>query len=222
VTRLVLVRHGESNTTVARTIGGYRTCRGLSPLGRKQAEALADRLARTGEVRADALLASNFPRAIETAELIASALGDLPVVVDPEVGEHDPGPECDGLTFQEFIDRHGMPDWEGDPYAVTFPGGETLADFHHRIGRAFHDIVEAHDGETVVVVCHGGVIDAAFRTLLHLPMAGAFELRTANTSLTELLRVRTGRWQLVRYNDAAHLEGLPAETASAASTVVDG
>jgi asparagine synthase (glutamine-hydrolysing) len=37
VTRFVLVRHGESNATVARTIGGYRTCRGLSPLGRKQA-----------------------------------------------------------------------------------------------------------------------------------------------------------------------------------------
>jgi 2,3-bisphosphoglycerate-dependent phosphoglycerate mutase len=212
VTRFVLVRHGESNTTVARTIGGYRTCRGLSPLGRKQAEALADRLARTGEAEADVLVSSSFPRAIETAELIAPALRDLPVVVDPAVGEHDPGPECDGLSFQDFFDRHGMPDWEGDPHAVTFPGGETLADFHHRIGRAFHDLDVAHDGQTVVVVCHGGVIDAAFRFLLHLPMSGGFELRTVNTSLTELRQVRPGRWQLVRYNDAAHLEGLPTET----------
>jgi probable phosphoglycerate mutase len=212
VTRFVLVRHGESNTTVARTIGGHRTCRGLSPLGRKQAEALADRLARTGEVEADALVSSSFPRAIETAELIAPALGDLPIVIDPAMGEHDPGPECDGLSFQEFLDRHGMPDWESDPFAVTFPGGETLADFHHRIGRAFHDLESAHDGKTVVVVCHGGVVDAAFRSLLHLPMTGGFELRTVNTSLTELRRVRPGRWRLVRYNDAAHLEGLPTET----------
>jgi 2,3-bisphosphoglycerate-dependent phosphoglycerate mutase len=212
VTRLVLVRHGESNTTVARTIGGYRTCRGLSPLGRKQADALADRLARTGEVGADVLVSSNFPRAIETAELLAPALHDLPIVVDPAVGEHDPGPECDGLSFQDFLDLHGMPDWESDPFAVTFPGGETLADFHHRIGRAFHELDAAHDGKTVVVVCHGGVVDAAFRFLLHLPMSGGFELRTVNTSLTELRRVRAGRWQLVRYNDAAHLEGLPTET----------
>jgi probable phosphoglycerate mutase len=212
VTRLVLVRHGESNTTVARTIGGYRTCRGLSPLGRKQAEALADRLIRTGEVDADVLVSSNFPRAIETAEVIAPALHDLPVIVDPAVGEHDPGPECDGLSFQDFLDRHGMPDWESDPFAVTFPGGETLADFHYRVGRAVHELVAAHDGKTVVVVCHGGVIDAAFRFLLHLPMSGGFELRTVNTSLTELRRVRPGRWQLVRYNDAAHLEGLPTET----------
>ena len=212
MTRFVLVRHGESNTTVARTIGGYRTCRGLSPLGRKQADALADRLARTREVDADVLVSSRFPRAIETAELIAPALRDLPIVVDPAVGEHDPGPECDGLSFEEFLDRHGMPDWESDPFAVTFPGGETLADFHHRVGRAFHDLEDAHDGKTVVVVCHGGVVDAAFRFLLHLPMTGGFELRTVNTSLTELRRVRPGRWQLVRYNDAAHLEGLPTET----------
>lgn len=212
MTRFVLVRHGESNTTVARTIGGYRTCRGLSPLGRKQAEALADRLARTGEVEADVLVSSNFPRAIETAELIAPALRDLPIDVDPAVGEHDPGPECDGLSFQEFLDRHGMPDWESDPFAVAFPGGETLADFHLRIGRAFHDLDAAHDGKTVVVVCHSGVVDAALRFLLHLPMSGGFELWTVNTSLTELRRVRPGRWQLVRYNDAAHLEGLPTET----------
>ena len=121
MTRFVLVRHGESNTTVARTIGGYRTCSGLSPLGRKQAEALADRLARTGEVEADVLVVEQLPRAIETAELIAPALRDLPVVVDPAVGEHDPGPECDGLSFQDFLDRHGMPDWESDPFAVTSP-----------------------------------------------------------------------------------------------------
>jgi probable phosphoglycerate mutase len=64
----------------------------------------------------------------------------------------------------------------------------------------------------VVVVCHGGVIDAAFRTLLRLPMTGSFELRTTNTSLTELVHVRAGRWQLIRYNDAAHLEGVSPET----------
>jgi 2,3-bisphosphoglycerate-dependent phosphoglycerate mutase len=215
-TRLVLVRHGESNSTVARVIGGFRTCTGLSPLGRKQTEALAERLARTGEVRADALIASAYPRAIDTAELIASALGDLEVVVDAEVGEHDPGPENDGLTFTEFLGRHGMPDWEHDPHAVVFPGGgETLAEFHHRVGRALHRIAAEHAGRTAVIVCHGGVIDVAFRHLLRLPSFGAFELRTTNTSLTELVLVRAGRWQLARYNDAAHLAGLPLETARA-------
>jgi probable phosphoglycerate mutase len=67
------------------------------------------------------------------------------------------------------------------------------------------------------VACHGGVIDAAFRGLLRLPAHGAFELQTTNTSLTELVTTRRDRWRLVRYNDAAHLAGLPAESPRAGS-----
>jgi probable phosphoglycerate mutase len=52
------------------------------------------------------------------------------------------------------------------------------------------------------------------RSFLNLPLTGTFELSTLNTSLTELVR-NAPRWRLIRYNDAAHLEGLPAETTQA-------
>ena len=186
-----------------------RACR---PLGRKQAEALAVRLARTGEVAADVLVASTMRRAIETAEILTPALGDLPIVPEPGVAEHEPGPEVDGLTFDEFVDRYGDPNWgAGDPYVVGFPGGETIADFRHRAATAFHRLAAAYDGATIVVVCHAGVIDVALRSFLDLSYHGAFEVATPNTSLTELTRPGA-RWRLVRYNDAAHLEGLPPET----------
>jgi 2,3-bisphosphoglycerate-dependent phosphoglycerate mutase len=210
-TRLVLIRHGESNVTVNRVIGGPRTCSGLSELGRQQAERLRDRLAETGEITATVLYASAFPRATETAQIIAPALG-VPVLEEWGFGEHDPGPECDGLTFNDFVERHGMPDWESDPHAVSFPGGETVAEFHHRVGATLSRVVHEHRGDAIVVACHGGVIDAAFRGLLRLPSHGAFELQTTNTSLTEFVTTRRGRWRLVRYNDAAHLAGLPLET----------
>ena len=214
-TSIVLVRHGESEVTVRRVIGGPRTCSGLSELGRRQAGALHDRLVAGGELTPTLLLSSGYPRAIQTAEAIAPALG-LPIVVDEALGEHDPGPDCDGLGFADFVDRFGMPDWESDPYAVTFPGGETVAEFHHRVGRAISRLVVEHAGGAIVVVCHGGVVDAAFRYLLRLPMTSGFDLHTLNTSLTEFRRVptegRPSRWRLVRYNDAAHLVGLPAET----------
>lgn len=212
VTRLVLVRHGESVATVSRRIGGHRTCAGLSPLGRQQAEALHDRLRATREIAADLLYSSGYPRAIQTAEIIAPALGDLPVTIDEGFGEHDPGPECDGMSYDAFVDRFGSPDWESDPWSVTFPGGETIAAFHHRIGRALNDLVLRHPEQTVVVACHGGVVDAVLRLALRAPSTGVFEVHTMNTSLTELVRVRPGRWRLVRYNDTAHLAGLPAET----------
>lgn len=211
-TRVVLIRHGESNTTVARVLGGPRTCSGLSDLGRRQAERLHARIEATDELAgATALYSSGYPRAIETAEILAPALG-LGVRRDERFGEHDPGPDCDGLTFQEFVDRHGMPDWNGDPHGVTFPGGETLAQFHHRVGEGLSEAVADHAGGLVVIACHGGVVDAAFRYLLRLPSSGGFELHTVNTSLTEFVRTRPGRWRLSRYNDAAHLAGLPKET----------
>ena len=210
-TRLVMIRHGESRVTVDRVIGGPRTCSGLSELGRQQVERLRDRLAETGELQATVLYASSYARAIETAEIIAPVLG-VSVLEEPGFGEHDPGEECDGLAFSEFLERYGMPDWESDPHAITFPGGETVAEFHHRVGATVSRVVHEHRGGAIVVACHGGVIDAAFRALLRLPAHGAFELQTSNTSLTEFVTTRRDRWRLVRYNDAAHIVGLPVQT----------
>lgn len=211
-TRLTLVRHGESEVTVRRVIGGPRSCTGLSPLGVEQAGRLRDRLVDTGELAdATALYASDYPRAIETAEIIAPALG-LPVERDARFGEHDPGPVCDGLTFAEFVDRYGMPDWQGDPHGVTFPEGESLAAFQYRVGEGLAEAVRSHAGGVIVIACHGGVVDATFRALLRLPQVGGFELHTVNTSLTEFVQSKPGRWRLSRYNDAAHLAGLPKET----------
>jgi len=207
-TVLVLIRHGESNSSVSRSIGGPRTCSGLSPLGREQCQQLAARLQVSGELAGARLYASHYRRAIETAELLAPALGAPEIVVDDGFGEHDPGPDCDGLTFDAFVERHGMPDWESDPYGVTFPGGETVADHHHRVAQAIRRVCAEHVGEKIVVCCHGGVVSAAVRLALRAPMTGLFEMFTANTSLTELALVAPGRWRLLRYNDAAHLAEL--------------
>ena len=215
MTRLILIRHGESDVTVRRVIGGPSACAGLSELGRRQAERLRGRLADTGELsEATVLYSSAYPRAIETAAIIAPSLG-LETEIDAGFGEHDPGPECDGLAFDEFVERYGMPDWESDRHAVTFPGGETVAEFHHRVGSTLSRVLRQHHGGTLVVACHGGVVNVAFRYLLGLPMTAGFELFTLNTSLTEFVDGRPGRWRLVRYNDAAHLASLPAETTRA-------
>lgn len=210
-TRLVLIRHGESRATIERRLSSARTCTGLSDFGRRQAEALRDRLLAGHDVQASVLYASSYSRALETAQIIAPALGSLPISVDAGWGEHDPGLDCDGLTFQEFVALHGTPDWDADPSAVIFPGGETIAEFHRRIITSLRRTVRAHEGETIVVSCHGGVIDAVLRHTLQMKQVGGFELQTQNTSITELQHVRADRWRLVRYNDAAHLAGLTKE-----------
>ena len=79
------------------------------------------------------------------------------------------------------------------------------------MANALSSVIHHHEGATIVIACHGGVIDVALRQFLRSPMTGSFELHTLNTSITEVVRAGR-RWRLVRYNDAAHLEGLPAET----------
>ncbi len=214
MTRLVLVRHGESAATVKRIVGGPRSCTGVSELGRRQSEALRDRLARTGEIKADVLVSSALPRASETAMILAPALGDLDVVEIEDLREHDPGPEIDGMAWADVTVGKDPHQWENEPYLSGFPGGETIAEFHLRAAAALHRVLAEHVGSTLVVVTHGGVIDVALRSLLRLPMVGGFYLWTLNASITELTSrdERDARWVLRRYNDDAHLDGMPNDT----------
>jgi probable phosphoglycerate mutase len=214
VTRVILVRHGESNATVARRIGGFRTCSGLSPLGRRQAQRLHDRWVSRPEFGTPVLISSQFARARETAEIIAPSLGGAPIEIAEGFGEHDPGERCDGMTFDDFVREHGDIDWQADPELVGFPGGETVAQFHRRVRSALDELVACRAGETVVIVCHGGVVDVVMRRALSAPFVGGFSLWTLNTSITELTH-RDGVWTLMRYNDHAHLVGLEAATPAA-------
>ena len=207
MTRLVLIRHGESRATVERFIGGSRTCTGLTDFGRIQVEALRDRLISGRDVSATALYSSNFPRAVETAQIIAPALGSMPITVEAGWGEHDPGPDLDGITYDAYVAKFGEPTWS-DPDEIVFPGGETVGQFHARIINTLRDTVRKNEGGTVVVACHGGVVDAVLRHTLHMHQTGKFELQTVNTSLTELQHVQGSKWRLIRYNDAAHLSAL--------------
>jgi probable phosphoglycerate mutase len=213
ITRLVLIRHGESRATVDQIVGGHDGCRGLSELGVRQTQALANRLATSGELgTADAVLTSILPRAIETAELIAPAIGWVPDDVQQDCAfcELHPG-ECDGMTWQEFQGVYGDPDMRANPHIPLSPNGESVADFQLRAARALTGVVRDHPGQTVVVVCHGGIVGASMVTWLGLAAFGRFVgLQIDNTSLTEWLIPAPGNGvpTLVRYNDAAHLCGL--------------
>ncbi len=207
LTQLVLIRHGESISNATATIGGPRTCEGLSALGREQCALLATRLARTHEFDGAVLYASQYRRAIETARIIAPALGLVEPVVDDSFGELDPGAEVDGLSVADFVERYGTPDFTGDPEEPAFPGGESLGAMSRRVSAAVERVVAEHAGRIVVVCTHGGPVDAALRYVLDAPHRGRFGLWTTNASITCLFRTpyELEPWRLGRYNDAAHL-----------------
>jgi 2,3-bisphosphoglycerate-dependent phosphoglycerate mutase len=205
-TRVVLIRHGESVAMVDRFVSGHDTCRGLSDLGHQQANMLRDRLLRTGELRgASVMYTSILPRAIETAAAIAPAVGDgLAASEHCEWCEQHPG-EGEGLDWDEYDSRYGVFNEGDDRERVRAPGSESVAVFVRRVEDALLRVVDDHEGETIVIVCHGGVINCAIEVLAGIPF-GSLTRYVDNTSLTELERDSDGdKWWLVRLNDAAHL-----------------
>jgi broad specificity phosphatase PhoE len=204
--RLVLVRHGDAHAGFVGVIGGERGCAGLTDLGRAQAAALRDHLAVTGSLVADALVASTIPRAIETAEIIAPGLGFDAVERHCDLCEVHTG-EADGLEWLEYSERYGGFDMEAEPDRLFAPQGESWNGFHARVAQTLERLASDHAGQTVVAVCHAGVIQASLRVLLGIPHPGTgARVQPANTGMTTWEHDPDhDRWTLHTFNDIGHL-----------------
>jgi len=212
MTHLYLIRHGDAATTSPNPLEDPR----LTTLGIAQAERLRDRLAATGEIRADALISSTMLRARQTAEIIAPALG-LPILYDDEVQEWR-FPEDETLNVDEYVEHFKSIPHEQKPFYQIIPGAESWVQFMLRASVALNRLTQQHENKTIVVVCHGGVIDAAFHLFLQLStlhLASA-SFATHNTSITHWYRtaheIHPMSWALESYNDSMHLRDLHAST----------
>lgn len=213
MTHLYLIRHAQADGRKPGIVGSaipYDA--GLSPLGITQAERLRDRFAETPEIRADVLISSPLLRAKETAEIIAPALG-LPVIVDDEVQELNLG-DGEGLIFEELWEKYGDYGLDQEPFRRVATNGESWAEFTLRACGALDRLIRAYEGKTMVIVCHGRVIDASFlyflglNTFKQLPIV----LDHHYTSITHWYRGyfdgyawQESYWCLKRYNDYDHL-----------------
>ena len=170
---LLIIRHGETALNVTRVLQPADTP--LSARGLAQAQALAEHLRGAGLA---AILSSDMPRALATAQAIAQVCG-LQVETTPLLHERN------------FGDLRGRPydSLDHDPLtAVTAPpGGESAAEFRARCAAAWAVLTahQARAGGPLAVVTHGLVI----RHWLHdgpLAVPGGMALPTglANTSLT--------------------------------------
>jgi 2,3-bisphosphoglycerate-dependent phosphoglycerate mutase len=167
---IILVRHGETPLNVARTLQPPDTP--LSPTGLAQARAVAQRLA---GLQVSAILTSDLPRALQTAQAIAQATG-APLTLTPLLHERNfgdlRGQPYDSLGFNPLT------------MADAPPGGESADDFARRVAEAFAQIVAMRErlAGNLAVVTHGLVIRALLAN--HLSTAETAPLRVGNTSVT--------------------------------------
>jgi len=207
--RLILVRHGEAHAGLHGVIAGPRGCAGLTAHGRRQAEALREHLLGSGRLQADVLMSSVLPRAIETAQIIAPGLGFDAFARDCDLCEVHTG-EADGLAWSDYPGRYGALDMVAEPDRVFAPGGESWNSFHDRVHRTLERLARDHVGQTVVAVCHAGVIMASVRAIFGVPHPGTgARLQPTNTGLTEWeYDPSLDRWTLHTFNESAHLLAL--------------
>ncbi len=165
MTTLLLARHGETDWNRELRIQGSSDVE-LNELGRKQAHALAEELE---HVELDAIYSSDLSRARATAEAVAASHG-LEVRLDPRLRERSFG-SWEGLTRE---DLEALP--EGSHH-----DGESDDEVRKRMVEAVQAIADAHPGEQVLVVSHGG----ALNTLWHHAFGERLE-RWANCAVYKL------------------------------------
>ncbi|MEO8280462.1 MAG: histidine phosphatase family protein [Ideonella sp.] len=148
---LLLVRHGETSLNIARVLQPAATP--LSDKGHRQAAALAHRLASMG---LGAIVSSDLPRALQTAQHLAQAT-DLPIIKTPLLQERSFG-DLRGHAYDRL---------EVDPIQMIEapPGGESMAAFEQRVAAAFAHLVDLRSAmqRPLVVVSHGLVISVLLR-----------------------------------------------------------
>jgi probable phosphoglycerate mutase len=202
MTRVIVVRHGQTEWNVEARIQGQGDSV-LTQEGLAQARALASRLAAEPF---DALISSDLGRAAETARAIAERCGK-PIVLDARLRERHFG-AGEGMTYEE-VDRAYPGAFARirnvDPDFVI-PGGEGRRQFHGRVVSAMDSLAQAHDGRTIVVVTHGGVLATFFRHVHGIPLDVAHPISITNASYNVLAHDRA-RWSVETWSDSAHLDG---------------
>jgi broad specificity phosphatase PhoE len=150
MTRIYLVRHGQTVWNADGRCQGQKDS-AFTALGREQVDALAASLA---SVAFDAAYTSPLHRAAATSATVLGKRG-LRAAAVPTLSELSYG-ALQGARFDDWP-RELWTAWKGDPWSVTFPGGESLAMVRDRVLPVFHSIVAGHAGESVLISAHGHV-----------------------------------------------------------------
>ena len=174
--RLILVRHGISEGNSRKLIQG-QTDYPLTEAGHAQAQLIARRFAREP---IDHIYVSDLTRAMQTAEPVIRAHPNASVTYDPRLRERNYGslenrPKPEVVACGEATERGT---W------IAPPEGEHLDAFTHRVMSVLDDLYENHQGETVLVVSHSGVLTRILLTLSRASDEEYATYRPRNASVT--------------------------------------
>lgn len=201
LTRICLVRHGETEWNAERRIQGQIDI-GLNETGQRQAVAAGRWLKQAGII---ALYSSDLKRAWTTALAIGVELGLQPTAV-PEMRERRYG-VFEGLTYDEAKSKHpaGYAAFEGRNADYDFENGESLHVMFERVTGKLKELASQHPGGVIAVVLHGGVLDVINRFVRGNPLEMPRDFLIPNAGIN-WIALADGTWHLETWGETDHLE----------------
>jgi len=207
--RLILLRHAETQANVAQVWQGSMDAP-FSPKGQAQVDATAHYFPEfVQKFPVDRVYVSPTGRAQRTAAPLAQVLG-VPAIVHDPLREFDLG-DWEGRSFQDLRENEDLwARWEREPTFAP-PNGESPASFHRRAVQALTALVDAHAGQTVLAVTHGGIIANSLSEFLGDGPHEWDKWEPPNCSISVLERDGSG-WHGVKVNSVEHLGELVGES----------
>jgi broad specificity phosphatase PhoE len=202
MTKLIIIRHGESEANKLGVIAGWNDYP-LTPLGMAQAEETAAHLA-TEQI--DVVCSSDLCRAYATAEANAKLHG-LTVQAYPELRETYCG-EWEGITFADLEARDPV---EYDRFrrvqlTYTNPGGENLWESGVRFYNKILEIAKENQGKTILIAAHGAVIRVFWALICGTPKEEATAKHDyASNASYSVVHFDGERFTPVEYSHDSHL-----------------
>ncbi|KQO27357.1 histidine phosphatase family protein [Acidovorax sp. Leaf78] len=212
MTELILVRHGETDWNRELRFQGHVDIP-LNATGHEQARRLADRLA-AEKLAVDHLVCSDLIRTQETASPALQVLFPqlrIDALTDSSLREQNFG-IVDGKRVDDVKLDHAdaWNQWLRFEADYGMPGGETTRQFHTRVMDAVRRIAQQYQGQKVMVVTHGGVLDMIWRTARGTGLDGPRQSDIPNAGLNRV-RVSGDVVEVLDWADVRHLAALPAQ-----------
>ena len=200
-TRLIVIRHGETDWNVNTRLQGH-TDIALNPQGIWQASQVANALR---DEPVEAIYTSDLQRAWQTANAIADAT-QAPLQAHLGLRERAFG-SFEGKTYTE-VERLWPQDsqrWRKRDPDWAPPGGESLLAVRERVTHTATALAQQHLGGQIVLVAHGGVLDQLYRLATGQELQAPRSWHLGNAAINRLLWTPEG-FTLVGWGDTSHLE----------------
>ena len=206
MTTLILMRHGHVEGISPERFRG-RAELALSPLGVRQAQALADRV--SAHYAPVALYTSPMGRCMASAIPISRAT-NIPLQTLMSLQDIDYG-EWQGFTHEEAKQQWPAlyETWKERPHLMRFPGGESLQDVVARTADVVREMLSRypHDSDQVPLMAHDSVNRAVLLQLLDQPLSAYWRLEQSPCAINEII-IDKQKISIRCINDTAHLEAL--------------